>query len=220
MNHSLQQYFSSSDSENDLIYEYRRPRRFRERINFVSDRSSDTTERFRLTDDDINFLDERIGSVISHPTQRNRALSSEQQIRLSLRYLSTGSDFRVIGDAHGVHKSAVSRAFHRVVDAVNDVLYDEFVSFPANSHGDAARFRGIAGMPCIFGCIDGSHIPIVTPEENENQFINRHGYHSINGLFVCGADMSFYYCALCVWCYLQKHTEDDQMFVLPGSFML
>ena len=77
---------------------------------------------------------------------------------------------------------------------MNDVLYDEFVSFPANSHGDAARFRGIAGMPCIFGCIDGSHIPIVTPEENENQFINRHGYHSINGLFVCGADMSFYYC--------------------------
>lgn len=48
------------------------------------------------------------------------------------------------------------------------------------------------GMPCVFGAIDGTHVDIVAPHENEHQFVNRHGNHSINAMAVCGADLRFY----------------------------
>ena len=113
---------------------------------------------------------------------------------MALRYLSTGGNFSVIVDAHGIHKSTVSWTVQRVVEAVNDNIYEEFVCFPNDSSPDASNFRDIAGMPCIFGCIDGSHVPIVKPNESESQFVNRHGYHSINVLVVCVHDLRFYYC--------------------------
>ena len=85
-----------------------RPRRFRSRINFVTDRTTDTTKRFRMSDDDISFLNHRIGSILDHPTKRNYALSSEQ-IRVALRYLSTGSsvarEFRSLASSYSISSS-------------------------------------------------------------------------------------------------------------------
>ena len=58
MNHPLQPYFSSSSDDDGFEIEHigNRPRRFRSRINFVTDRTTDTTKRFRMSDDDISFF--------------------------------------------------------------------------------------------------------------------------------------------------------------------
>ena len=42
------------------------------------------------------------------------------------------------------------------------------------------NFYQLAGFPGVIGCIDGSHIPIVAPPEDEFVFINGKGFHSIN----------------------------------------
>lgn len=49
------------------------------------------------------------------------------------------------------------------------------------------------GIPYICGIVDGSHVNIVTPSENEPQFVNRHQQHSINCMAVCGPNMDFYF---------------------------
>jgi len=41
-------------------------------------------------------------------------------------------------------------------------------------------------MPSVCGCMDGSHIPIIPPVGDEDAYINRHQFHSLNILCVCG----------------------------------
>ena len=43
-----------------------------------------------------------------------------------------------------------------------------------------ADFLNIANFPGVIGVIDGTHIRIVAPKEQEEVFVNRKGYHSIN----------------------------------------
>ena len=42
------------------------------------------------------------------------------------------------------------------------------------------------------GAVDGTLIKIDAPTENEADFVDRHGKHSINCMAVCGPDMQFY----------------------------
>ena len=120
---------------------------------------------------------------------------------LTLRYLADGGRLHLVGDAHGVDKSTMSRVIQRVTTVINEQLFSTVVNWP-NEPGSianiSARFRLLAGMPFVIGCIDGTHVPIVGPHENEPQFVNRHGTHSINCMAVAGPDFKFYYVS-CKW---------------------
>ncbi|XP_055850460.1 putative nuclease HARBI1 [Episyrphus balteatus] len=41
------------------------------------------------------------------------------------------------------------------------------------------------GIPGVIGCIDGTHIALQRPTENEHMFFNRKGYHSLNAMIIC-----------------------------------
>jgi len=134
-----------------------------------------------------------IGYRLQHDTDKNMALSPTQQLLLAFRYLAGGGFMLTIGDAHGPAKSTVSRSVHAVVDAVNDHYFNDIVKWPAQMDSVVATFYKIAGVPSCVGAIDGSHVAIKTPSENEHQYVNRHGEHSINTMMVAGADYRFYY---------------------------
>lgn len=96
------------------------------------------------------------------------------------RYLATGDNYRTIADSHGISKSTLSRALHRFVTAVNDHVYPRVVDWPNDPqqlNGIANEFLERRGMPCVFGCVDGSLIEIVAPTNDEPQFVDRHGRH-------------------------------------------
>ena len=166
---------------------FRRPRVFRPRINM-----DPSTERFRLDDETIDFLIERCGTELRHASDRNCALSPREQILCATRFFASGADYRVVGDAHGVSAATVCRTVKRVSHTINTRLLPEVIDFPnANL---STRFFERGGMPCVSGCIDGTHIPILSPElEREYAFVNRKGSHSINAMAVCGPDYRFYY---------------------------
>ncbi|XP_038157732.1 putative nuclease HARBI1 [Cyprinodon tularosa] len=42
-------------------------------------------------------------------------------------------------------------------------------------------------FPNVVGCIDGTHIPIIAPSENEADYVNRRSIHSINVQIICDA---------------------------------
>ena len=46
----------------------------------------------------------------------------------------------------------------------------------------------IAGFPGVVGVIDGTHVRIVAPSLNEDVYVNRKRYHSINTQIVFSAD--------------------------------
>jgi hypothetical protein len=150
---------SSSDEDNlNPIVILRKQRMFRPVVNIeLSD--IDFKQRFRLCKGDAERLLIRIGGLIQHPTQRSHSLSPKEQLLSALRFLATGSFYRVIGDAHGPSESTICRNVQRVISAINSTLFDEVIRWPA---GDAEivtipyRFREICGMPCV--CVGASMV--------------------------------------------------------------
>ncbi|XP_056598382.1 putative nuclease HARBI1 [Triplophysa dalaica] len=43
------------------------------------------------------------------------------------------------------------------------------------------------GFPNVIGCLDGTHIPIIAPSQNEADYVNRKSIHSINVQIICDA---------------------------------
>ena len=54
-------------------------------------------------------------------------------------------------------------------------------------------FEQVFYLPRVIGEIDGSHICIIAPSEDEDAYVNRKRYHSINIQAICNANLIFRY---------------------------
>lgn len=99
----------------------------------------------------------------------------------------TGNDF-----SHNMSQTMVSRCLGWTTDAMNEnEIFEEFIEFPATDEKMAEieeRFFEISGMQGVMGAVDGTNIAIVAPEENEEAYLNRKHYHSINAMIVSPLD--------------------------------
>ncbi|KAM8823429.1 LOW QUALITY PROTEIN: putative nuclease HARBI1 [Spinachia spinachia] len=136
--------------------------------------------RFRFGKGDKEYLVNLLRPKPQHRTQKSHGLSVEDQILIALRF------HQVVGDYMGVVKSAVCD-----VSIVLASLVNEFVSFPKDNQIAQAKrsFFLLGKMPNTIGPIDCTHVHIQAPRENEWEFINRKGRHSINVQLVCDADL-------------------------------
>ncbi|XP_053373460.1 putative nuclease HARBI1 [Mercenaria mercenaria] len=149
-------------------------------------------ERYRLDRGGLQFLDNRLSNVLSPRTDRSRSLSSLYKILITLRYLATGSTQLNYGDLHDVSQPTVSRVIAQVTDAMStpefSQQYIKFPSTPDKIKRTKEEFYGIANFPNILGVIDGTHVQIKAPRNEEPSFVNRMGYHSINTQVVFDAE--------------------------------
>uniref|UniRef100_A0A667ZBL6 DDE Tnp4 domain-containing protein n=1 Tax=Myripristis murdjan TaxID=586833 RepID=A0A667ZBL6_9TELE len=131
--------------------------------------------RFRFPRAEIQRITDLLAADLQHHTDRNGALSPSLQVCLALRYFATGSFQNLVGDSIQVHKST---------------RFNEYVKFPTQQQNvTRQKLHQIAGFPDLLGCVDGTHVRIKGPKSNENDFVNRKGYHSINTQIVCDADL-------------------------------
>ena len=143
---------------------------------------------YRFGQESIKFLVEILKDDLQRQTRRNHALSPTLQVLVALRFFASGSFLQIIGDTVGLPKSTVSR----IVTDVSKALVskqEEFINFPtvpAAEVQDVKRgFYEKGGFPGVVGCIDGTHVRIQAPNKNENDYVNRKGFHSINVQAVC-----------------------------------
>lgn len=90
----------------------------------------------------------------------------------------------------GFEKSTVSKTVKDVTDAIVGRA-GQFIKWPVTSGARAAIKNGFylqARFPNVIGCIDGTHVRIVAPSTDENAYVNRKGFHSINVQAVCDHD--------------------------------
>ncbi|XP_013141574.1 PREDICTED: putative nuclease HARBI1 [Papilio polytes] len=99
---------------------------------------------------------------------KNKAITPEQQVLMTLEYYACGSFQRCIGAASpGVHKSSVCRSIHRVSRAIAG-LRSEWISMPQNRQAmeyGARKFYEICAFPKTIG--DCTHIAIESPGGND-----------------------------------------------------
>lgn len=107
--------------------------------------------------------------------------SVEKKVGLTLFKLASCCEYRVVGLVFGVHKTTVQKIFYQVVSAINKCILWDVVKMPneAECEGISVQFERKSGIPQLIACIDGSHIPIITPPEGQKDFINRKGWASI-----------------------------------------
>ena len=160
---------SSSDSDEDNnIKTMQRTNNIR--INFNIDNFQDS---FRLTRVLAENILRDIAPNLEYTSHRNNALTPEQQFLITLRYFASNSHFQILGHAHGMHKSTVCRAIQRTIKALVDTFFQSVVSWPLDAQSRLAianKFFNEGGFPSVAGAIDGSHIPIIGPKQDENQY--------------------------------------------------
>lgn len=118
-----------------------------------------------------------------------KGISIENKIFTALRFYATGSYQRCVGQEYysGLSQTAVHRSIHEVTHALTNVV-DQFVCLPNTQ--DERNFIKTEimqrwGFPGIVGVIDGTHVAILKPTENEQNYMNRKGFHSINTQIIC-----------------------------------
>lgn len=113
----------------------------------------------------------------------------ENKIFTPLRFYATGSYQRCVGQEYysGMSQTAVHRCVHEVTQAPANIS-NQFISLPNTQDKRNFIKNEIMqrwGFPGVVGIIDGFHVAILKPTENEQNYINRKGYHSINSQIIC-----------------------------------
>ncbi|XP_067625334.1 putative nuclease HARBI1 [Eurosta solidaginis] len=123
---------------------------------------------------------------------RITALSPDKQVLAALRFYAPGCYQRPVGEQWGISMSqtSISRCVHRVTDAINNSLFFNHIKFPMTQIERQAAKEIFASAPSPFvpgaiGAIDCTHVSILGPKDNESNYVNHHGYHSINVQMIC-----------------------------------
>ncbi|XP_028413867.1 putative nuclease HARBI1, partial [Dendronephthya gigantea] len=145
-------------------------------------------KRYRFGRQTIVYITNLVRDEISPATNRTHAVSATHQVLITLRFLASGSFQQVTGDTlASLDKATVCRIIRRVTVALCRKI-NQFIKFPQSQEDrDIVKqgFYEIANFPCVIGCVDGTHIKIQAPSENEPDFVNRKRVHSINVQGIC-----------------------------------
>lgn len=151
-------------------------------LNKLSD--AQLIRRYRLDREGILFVTDLVREALKSDTNRKHPLSPEMKVIITLRYLATGKMQLCNSDDLGPSQASVSKAISQTIDALAEPnILQQFIEFPttqASVEENKAAFMDIGGFPEVIGVIDGTHVKIMAPSEQEEVFVNRKGHHSIN----------------------------------------
>ena len=172
----------------------RKQRVFRDRIqplDFMDD--DELISRYRLPRHCIIELCDTMTNDLQRPSMRSHALPVSTQVLVALRYYATGSMQRVAGDLHGISQPSVSRCVSAVSASLTR-LASTYIKFPtdeATQRHVMNDFYKTAAFPNVLGCVDGTQIAILAPSCNEQVYVCRKGFHSLNVQAICDAKLRF-----------------------------
>ena len=100
---------------------------------------------------------------------------------LFLYFIASTASYRRLSNLFGSFRGFVCICIRKVAAAVLRKLKPKYMSV---AKGDElahviANYKEKWGFPICAGAIDGTHIPISTPQQNHASYNNRKSYHSI-----------------------------------------
>lgn len=176
------------------VWFYPRPQYWFEQL--LNDRNQDHLwkEHFRVNRNTFNFICGVVGPQIrKQNTVFRQAISIEKRVAIALWRLGTGNSYRTIGQSFGVGRATAMKIKDSFCSALLDRIND-FIKFPrteAETRKCIEGFQNISTFPQVVGALDGSHIPIATPMESPNEYVNRKQFHSIILQGVADSDKKF-----------------------------
>ena len=147
-------------------------------------------KNLRLTRERFFELNEMLCQYLApdHTSPNYRHLSSEKKLALTLYYLKDTGSLWMTANAFGVHQCTVSKIIMQVCHVICERLGPVYLFLPRTReemNRKVSEFELRYGMIQAFGCIDGTHIPIKTPQANSQDYFNYKQYFSINVQATC-----------------------------------
>ena len=108
-------------------------------------------------------------------------VSVEERVAVTIWKLATNIEYRTLSSLFGLGRSTVGKIVVETGRAIATHLLPQYVQIPC---GEKLKeivdgFETFWGFPQAAGAIDGSHIPVIRPEESASDYYNRKGYYSI-----------------------------------------
>ena len=133
-------------------------------------------EQFRLTRGSVT----KVLNLITEEDDAAAGTPLRKILLLLLWYMGSMVSFRKVAILFGMSLGA---AWSAVRDVTNRLvaIRDRIITVPgmADMHTILRGFAG-KGVQGAIGAVDGCHIEILRPQDNEQAYVNRKGYHSIN----------------------------------------
>jgi hypothetical protein len=147
-------------------------------------------KNFRMSRDSFMELERELRPYISpNPNSPNfRSLSSIKKLAITLYYLKDTGSLLMTANAFGVAISTVSTVIIEVSKVISTVVGPKYLHLPVDMDEmrlKVSEFESKFGMVQAFGCIDGTHIPVLRPVKDPQDYFCYKGFYSLNVQAVC-----------------------------------
>lgn len=137
--------------------------------------------QFRVSRATFDYLLEQMGPAIKRRRTNYRVpIEPRRRLAIALYWFARSGEYRTIATMFGVGIATVFVIVRQVTSAILERLYQRFVSLPSGQRladtMDAFKDRC---YPQCAGAIGRTHIPIASPRDNPDDYINKRGWHSI-----------------------------------------
>jgi len=138
---------------------------------------------FRFERNNLYTIIRRLHPQLTHTTGNHGALTTLQQVLVTLRFYAVGSMQLSLGSWLKIDQSTVSRTVWKVTTAILAAYPNPF-TIPATAEDD---FLHNFNVPNCVGLIDCTHIRILQPNRADHpmEYYNRKKYFSVNAQIVC-----------------------------------
>lgn len=110
---------------------------------------------------------------------------AQKQLLIFLWFAATQENYIRLGDRFWVGQTTAIKCVERVLSAIIENLLPKVLKWPTVQESHVmAGFSG-KGLPKVIGAIDGTHISIKAPSKNQENYLNRKGFHSIVLQAIC-----------------------------------
>ncbi|XP_045461951.1 putative nuclease HARBI1 [Harmonia axyridis] len=181
----------AEDSEEDEEEEIENiPRLSYETINPLNVLSETAFKKhFRLNKECFLSLLEEITPFVR--ARRRCKLELKTKLLVTLLFYAHGSDQSILGSSFfcDMSQSSVSRSIEEITNALTSrEIRFRRIRFPRNMRELSqrrARFSEATHIPGSIGVIDCTHVAIIPPNDDQQVFVNRKKYHSMNVQLIC-----------------------------------
>jgi hypothetical protein len=111
------------------------------------------------------------------------------QLLIYLDWVAFNKTYREQKAHFRVSFESIRNARREVGQAIMKNVYSKYVHLPSTMPDLTGQYFSKFFQGC-YGCVDGSHFPIIVPTEEKEDWLNRKGGISTNGMLMCHSDNS------------------------------
>lgn len=148
-------------------------------------------ELYRFKKENVEWLAQHF---LTETTEtRGGALSSEEKMRIFLRYIGDPGFQCGVAEDVGVSQSSVSNVIWEVATAVKEKARN-WIQFPTSTaalEAAKAEWQERYTFPHAIGAVDCTHVLIRKPHAHGDEYVNRKGVASLNVQVTCNGNERF-----------------------------